>query len=348
MLVQTKNRFFFILKVMVTFMAALSGIDSFAQDSWEGERDKAKSLITAEKIYKEISFLTDSLCQGRAAGSEGSARAAGHISGIFEDAGLLPFGDSWFRSFHLSHNLKGQNVIGMLPGSKSIPCDRYVIVGAHYDHLGTIGGKMYPGADSNASGVAAMTSLAEMFGAMRKMGKILKCNIIFVAFDAKEHAFKGSENLWNLIDYERLANPVTGERITRDKICLMMNIDQIGSSLAPITKGREDYMIMLGTSSLKPKSKQNILKTQNGRKGLGLEIGLDYYGSANFTKMFYRLSDQKVFVDHKIPAVLFTSGITMNTNKTWDKVETLNIPVMQKRIYLMFHWLDMMMEVSEY
>ena len=325
-------------------MACLSGIDSFAQDSWEKERDMAKSLITTERLHKEISFLSDSLCQGRAAGSEGSVEAAKHISQIFEEAGLEKVGDSWFKSFHISHNLKGQNVIGILPGSKSIPCDRYVIVGAHYDHLGTIGGKMYPGADSNASGVAAMTSLAEMFGSMRRMGKILRCNIIFVAFDAKEYAFKGSENLWNLIDYERLVNPITGKRITKDKICLMMNIDQVGSSLAPITKDREDYLIMLGTSSLKPKSKQNILKSENGRKGLGLEIGLDYYGSANFTKMFYRLSDQKVFVDHKIPAVLFTSGITMNTNKTWDKVETLNIPVLQKRIHLMFHWLEKMMD----
>lgn len=344
MLVQTKKRLFSSIMVLIVFMTCLSGIDSFAQDSWEGERDKAKSLITVEKLHNEITFLSDSLCQGRASGSEGSAEAARHISRIFEEAGLEKTGDSWYRSFHISHNLKGQNVIGMLPGSKSIPCDRYVIVGAHYDHLGIIGGKMYPGADSNASGVVAMTSLAEMFGAMRRMGKILKCNIIFVAFDAREHAFKGSENLWNLIDYGTLADPVTGKRITKDKICLMMNIDQIGSSLAPISKGREDYMIMLGTPSLKPKSKQNILKTQNGRKGLGLELSLDYYGSANFTKMFYRLSDQRVFVDNKIPSVLFTSGITMNTNKTWDTVGSLNLPVMQKRIHLMFHWLDKMIE----
>ncbi len=346
MLVQIKNTFFFTLKVLTVVVACLSGIETFAQDSWEGERDRAKALITTEKLNEEIRFLTDTACQGRATGSEGSIKAARHIGKIFKKAGMTPLGDSWLRSFHISKGLRGQNVIGMLPGSKSIPCDRYIIVGAHYDHLGIIGGKLYPGADANASGVAAMTSLAEMFGEMRRMGRILKYNIIFVAFDAKEHGFKGSEAFWNLIEYERLVNPLTGQRITKDKICLMVNIDQIGSTLAPLTKGREDYIIMLGSHSLKPASRRDVLASCNTRRDIGLELSLDYYGSENFTRMFYRLSDQKVFVDNKVPAVFFTSGITMNTNKTWDTAESLDMTVLQKRIYLMFHWIDIMVQIS--
>ena len=313
-----------------------------ASDIWTKEREKAKSLITQDKLRSEVAFLTDTTCQGRASGTKGSEEAARWVSTRFEEAGLFKMADSWTHRFNISPGLYGHNVIGMLAGSRSIPCDRYIIVGAHYDHLGISGGKTYPGADSNASGVAALTSLAKMTGAMRKMGRIFGSNIIFVAFDALELGLKGSESLWNMIQYGRLTDPVTGAQITPDKVDLMVNIDQIGSSLAPISKGKDNYMIMLGTPSLE-KSRRNTLNTCNKECGTDLEIGLDYYGSANFTKVFYRLSDQRHFVDNKIPSVLFTSGITMNNNKTRDKAASLNYPILKKRIYLMYHWIEKML-----
>lgn len=299
-------------------------------------------MITQDKLAREISFLTDSICQGRASGTKGSVEAAMWIQRKFEEARLISMSGSWSHGFVVRDSLAGRNVVGMLAGSKSIPCDRYVIVGAHYDHIGILDGKLYPGADANASGVTAMTSLAEMFSAMRKMGRIYTSNIIFVAFDAKQYDFKGSESLWNMIEEGQLRNPVSGELITSDKIALMVNIDQIGSSLSPIRDERKDYVIMLGTSSLE-KSKRNFLTECNAETGIGMDIALDYYGSQNFTDVFYRLSDQRVFVDNRKPAVLFTSGITMNNNKTWDRTENLDLEVYHKRISLMYHWIEKML-----
>lgn len=324
---------------MVSVIVTLCCTCLHAGESWDKERKKAVAMVTEESVRQDVEFLSDSLCQGRSTGSEGARRAAQKIAEDFKEAGLDMFGDSWEMTFSISRDLKGSNVAGMLAGSKSIPCDRYVIIGAHYDHLGIIGGRLYPGADSNASGIAAMTSLADMFGAMRRMGKILDSNIIFVAFDARETGLKGSESFWNMIEYGMLTNPVTGEVISKDRIDLMVNIDQIGSSLAPITKGRRDYLLMLGTSSLE-KSRRGLLKDCNKACGTDLEIGLDYYGSTNFTKVFYRLSDQRHFVENKIPTVLFTSGITMNNNKIWDTPDSLDYEVLCKRIVLMFHWLE--------
>jgi hypothetical protein len=76
---------------------------------------------------------------------------------------------------------------------------------------------------------------------------------------------------------------------------------------------------------------------------IDMEIDLTYYGSKNFTRMFYRLSDQRVFVDNGIPAVFFTSGITMNTNKTRDDAQTIDTEILRKRIFLMYHWLEKML-----
>lgn len=330
------------LKLTKIIFFLLLCLNAHASDSWTKEREKAKSLITHEKLAREVSFLTDSICQGRASGTRGSMEAAMWIRRKFEEAGLVGMTESWSQGFSIGNGMRGRNVIGMLPGSRSIPCDRYVIIGAHYDHLGMLEGKMYPGADSNASGVTAMTSLAEMFGAMRKMGRIYGSNIIFVAFDANEYDLKGSGALWDMMEHGRLRNPLTGETVTKDKISLMVNIDQIGSSLAPVSKDRKDYIIMLGTSSLK-KDRRDLLHRCNLEEGIGMDIALDYYGSDNFTKIFYTLSDQKVFVENRLPAVLFTSGITMNNNKTWDRTENLDIDIYLRRIRLMYHWIEKML-----
>ena len=160
-----------------------------------------------------------------------------------------------------------------------------------------------------------------------------------MAFDAKEMNMAGSRAFWKTIENGELTDPVSGKAITPDKIMLMVNIDQIGSSLSPLNKGRKDYMIMLGNHSLNPVDR-GMLDFSNRSSGLHMDIDYTYYGSRNFTDIFYRLSDQRVFIDNKIPAVLFTSGITMNTNRTRDTAETLDYEVFKKRIYLIFEWLE--------
>ena len=317
-------------------------LNAHAGDSWTKEREKAKSLITQEKLAREVSFLTDSICQGRASGTRGSVEAAMWIRRKFEEAGLIGMTDSWTQGFNIRHGLNGRNVIGMLPGSKSIPCDRYIIVGAHYDHLGAMDGKIYPGADANASGTVAMLSIAEMLSAYRNLGKSHDSNVIFVAFDAKEYNMAGSKALWNMIENGSLKDPVSGETITKSKITMMVNIDQIGCTSAPLKSGRKDYIIMLGNESLKP-IKRDMLRICNRMFAIDMEYDYTYYGSKNFTKMFYRLSDQRVFIDNGIPSVLFTSGITMNTNKTYDTPETIDLKILQKRIFLIYHWVDKML-----
>ena len=309
--------------------------------SWKKETEKALSQITQETLHRELSFLTDELCEGRATGTRGGIEAAFWVQRKFEKAGLKCIGGSYGSHFTTPTGAVAHNVIGMIPGALSMPRDSYIIVGAHFDHLGELDGKLYPGADANASGTIALTSLADIFGAMKEMGKVYDCNILFVAFDAKEMDMAGSASLWKLIDYGMLKDPVSGESISKEKIRLMVNLDQIGSSLSPIRRNREDYLLMLGNDSL-PKDKRMNLEVCNMMHDINLDLCFSYYGSKAFTEVFYRLSDQRVFVDNRIPAVFFTSGITMNTNKTRDTAENLNFEVLHKRIRLIYHWLESM------
>ena len=313
-----------------------------ARGTWKRETEKAISIITHERLFREISFLSDTLCKGRATGTKGNIDAAFWINRKFENAGLKSIGGSYGSHFITPTGAHAHNVLGMIPGALSMPRKEYIIVGAHFDHLGELNGVVYPGADANASGTVALTSLAEIFAAMKDMGKVYDTNIIFVAFDAKEMDMAGSEALWKLIEYGMLKDPITGEAITKSSIKLMVNIDQIGTSLSPVHSNRPDYMIMLGTESL-PKDKRMNLEACNGLHNINLDLCLSYYGSPTFTKVFYRLSDQRIFVDNKIPAVLFTSGITMNTNKTRDTATSLDIDILHKRIRLIYHWIESML-----
>ena len=338
---RSKNYLLTVILLAVTACCMLAPATSYAQNAMSREHQPAKKAITREKLQMQVSFLSDSLCQGRGTGTRGGYEAAFWIQREFRRIGLLQFGDSYGKRVHINKDCLGRNIVGMLPGSKYFTRDRYVVVGAHYDHLGVLDGKMYPGADANASGTVALISLAEMMKELRNYGKSHNYNVIFVAFDAKEQDMAGSKAFWRMIERGDLKDPQTGKTITKEKISLMVNIDQIGATMSPLKSGREDYIIMLGTESLKP-IKQEMLHTCNRMYGIDLDIDLTYYGSKDFTKMFYRLSDQKIFVDNGIPAVLFTSGITMNTNKTRDTAETIDIEILKKRIFLMYHWLEKM------
>ena len=313
-----------------------------AQNTRMAMHKPARNLITHERLYSDISFLSDTLCQGRGAGTKGNTEAAFWIARRFEKAGLYRFENSWGKTFRSSNGTVGHNIMGFLPGSSKRHPDSYVIVGAHFDHLGIIDGKVYPGADSNASGISALVSLADMLSMTHSIGKSFSSNIIFVAFDGKELDMAGSHGVWEMISQGQLKDPVNGKTISKDKITFMVNIDQIGSTLSPLDKNREDYIIMLGNPGLS-RAYKDMLFACNEIYDLNMDIGLTYYGSENFTKMFYRLSDQRVFADNRIPAMMFTSGITMNNNKTWDTVSTLNMEVLQKRIFLMYHWLENML-----
>ena len=339
---QTKNIKKYIISVTLLITALVSGIGAQAQNSRLTMHRPARNLITQEQLSREVAFLADSLCEGRATGTRGGTEAAFWVTRKFAKTGLKMIDGSWSKAIITENGTSGHNIVGFLPGSTKTHPDSYVIVGAHYDHLGTVDGRFFPGADANASGVVAMTAVADMLAMTSSIGRSYSSNIIFVAFDGKEMNMAGSQGLWNMIAAGKMTDPVSGKKITKDKIAFMVNIDQIGSTLAPLNKDREDYMIMLGNPNIK-RAYNDMLKVCNESYGLDMDLGFTYYGSENFTKLFYRLSDQRVFADNRIPAVMFTSGITMNNNKTRDTAATLNMEVLQKRVYLIYHWIEKML-----
>ena len=118
-----------------------------------------------------------------------------------------------------------------------------------------------------------------------------------------------------------------------------INLDILGGISSPLTKGRDDYLILLGGGKY-----NGLLQTTNNLKGIGLELGLDYYGSKGFTDLFLnRVSDQRPFREHGVYAVMFTSGITMDTNRESDTPDKIDYRVLKKRTELIFRWTEQML-----
>ena len=285
--------------MLLIVLTIVSTIGISAQNTMIREHQSARRLVTCSILDGRIEHLCDSLCEGRGSGQRGGGLAAIWLQREFERIGLMRMSGGYAHAVKLGDGKYGRNIIGMLPGSKTTTRDRYVIVGAHYDHLGTLDGKMYPGADANASGTAALLSLAEMLSEYKNGGRTHDSNVIFVAFDAKEHDMAGSKALWRMIENGQLRDPQSGKTINKDQISLMVNIDQVGCTMSPLASGRRDYIIMLGNESLKP-IKRDMLRICNRMfaiSGIGMEgIGSPLRSSIIFLKISINIFRSSFFL----------------------------------------------------
>lgn len=151
-------------------------------------------LHDQSRLMDTVEELSSDKLEGRAVGSKGSMLAREIIIDRFERAGVLPMGASYTVPFTVKTDgklgtlLSGTNVVGYLEGLETGGDGPYIVVTAHYDHEGIKDGKIYNGADDNASGVAAMLEVAEYFGMRPPMH-----DVIFVAFDAEERGLLGAK-----------------------------------------------------------------------------------------------------------------------------------------------------------
>lgn len=296
----------------------------------------AESVLRESSVRETVEWLAAPDGGGRAIGTEGGKKAAFWLDGQFREAGLLAPRGTFLHGFLTADGRQGRNVIGVVPGTGT--SSRYILVTAHFDNLGILDGTLYPGADSNASGVAALLELARMFVRMHACGKTYADGLILAALDGKEQNLAGASDLVHRLKDGALEDPSSGKVIGLQDIRLVVNLDQLGSSLAPLTKGNPQYLMMLSEAAT---GYRQSAVTVNQTQHLDLELAWDYYGSKDFTNLFYRrISDQRVFMEQGIPAVMFTSGITLNNNKPWDDAASLDYPVLLRRIRLIFYYLD--------
>ena len=310
---------------MVLILLATAALQAQERRRSLGPYTMYEQIVYQAKQERLMTWLSHDMNHGRATGTRDAARVARYIETHFRQYGLEPFCEGSFYQPLLADSASGtvgRNVIGFVPSA--VPSDEYVLITAHYDHLGVLDGNIYNGADDNASGVTVLLNLADMFGTMKKTRTGPDKNIIFAALDAKELNMAGSKHFVNHLI------------IGKDSIICAINIDQIGTVIEPVHEADTSFVIVLGEQTLR-RQDRGLIDMCNRYYNIGLDIDHTFYGSENFTRLFYQLSDQIVFHEAGIPALVFTSGFHRHTYKTTDDPDIISYPVMKKRTLLIFY-----------
>ena len=318
----------FWLMLIAGFFLLLPGSLSAQQNSSVSE---AQKLISKQSLKNTMVSLTDPLLKGRESGTEEIKRGLEVIADAFYDAGVRMRGESYLYGFWYwkgNERALGINAIGIIPADSSVVSPKTLVIGAHYDGLGVLGGRVYPGADNNASGVAALIEVGKALAALASEGKHPKCNICLVAFDAKQLECLGSSRFLS----EQTADV--------SSISLMINLDQIGTTLAPPKEAEtgellpKNYLLFLGMDSVDESVKKCFVESNSADEPIVLDF--TYYGNRKVHDMIYEMGDQTSFRDAGIPAVVITSGVHKYTNKINDDIRIINFNALTERCKYIF------------
>lgn len=268
--------------------------------------DPVKVIGSLEGPLATVRYLADDALEGRLAGSPGERCAGDFIASGFKKLGLKPAGEggSYFQSFDVASRANphapsgtGRNVVALLEGADAQLKNEYIIVGAHYDHLGmglfgSTGGSGKPeihnGADDNASGVAALLEVAAQLQQDRPARSIL-----FLAFSGEEEGLIGSSYYAN--------NPLLPLAQARG----MINMDMVGRlAQGPL------IVYGIGTAS---EWKQLVSKTGEDHQ-VALTLIDDGYGASDHTSFYLK----------DMPVLHFFTNVHGDYHKAsddWDKID---------------------------
>ncbi len=193
----------------------------------------------------------------------------------------------------------GRNVGAMLRGSDPALRDQWIIVAAHYDHLGIRGGRLYPGADDNASGVAMMLEVARC---VARAPAPPRRSIMFIGFDLEENGLFGSR-------YFVAHSPVPLERVA-----LFVTADMIGRSLAGVCG---NHVFVIGSEHA-PGLRPWIRDAGQGRPLTVNLLGADL--------LVLNRSDYGPFRGRSVPFLFFTTGENPCYHTSRDTPDTLDYP----------------------
>jgi len=256
-------------------------------------------------LLHRAQVLTSPVLAGRGSGTSAARACADTIVNWLQAAGLQPgFAGSWDQEFPLAgpelSGRNGCNVAGLLPGRGDL-ADRYLIVGAHYDHLGWVAadsaaagppapGQYFPGANDNASGVTILLELARL-AAPGAAPSLRSC--LFVAFAAEEVGLQGSAYFAG-----HLPVPLA-------QIDAMLNFDCVGR-----LTDRSLFVGGVGTAEVFPE----LLQAAN-TDSLVLELNRSGWGG----------SDHVSFNNIEVPVLFFFTGAYPEYNRPADDWPTLNV-----------------------
>jgi hypothetical protein len=291
----------------MTGLLALAAAVSLAGDA--AAEQELSAAITVPELKAHVYRLASPDFLGRR--GPGAARASRYLAEAFARLKLPPaFGESYFQPIpwlladddRRPDSFVGRNVGAVLPGSDPRLKDEWVLLSAHFDHLGRQGERLFPGADDNATGVAMLLEVAEHFA----LGPAKpRRTLVFVGFDQEEAGLLGSTHF------------ATHPPRDFKKLKAFLTADMLGRSMANVM---DEYVFALGSESA-PQLRR-LLDEVAPPDGLKVgRLGADLIGTR---------SDYGPFRDRRVPFLFFSTGQHPDYHKSTDLPERIDYVKLQR------------------
>jgi hypothetical protein len=279
--------------------------------------------VNKAQLIQDLQVLTSPELQGRKTRTKGAKLTQDFLASRFKALNLIPWQGSYHAPFEygfLFTTRIGVNMIGVIPAQK--PSSRWRIITAHYDHLGKQGSHYYPGADDNASGVAALLSIASQW----QHEPMEDVNLMLVATDAEEPGLYGAYALVEQLN-----------TLPEMHIELALNLDMIGHPSRPHAIYMEGEQNLTDFDTLAPTLSQHsrlCLKVNRTRGRGASSLNIDWL----------RASDHYAFHKANIPWLYLGVPPHKYYHTVKDNLETINLDFLSATTELAFRLIQLPLE----
>lgn len=270
---------------------------------------------TVRAFKRHVSELSASMLEGRKAGSEGERLAAEYFTGQLKNYGVDvltgPDGDPFGLKQPGGDTLTSRNVVGFIQGGDKSLRERYIVIGARMDNLGTgtltVDGrtveKIYYGANGNASGMAMLLELARMLQTNRML---LRRSVLLIGFGASCETFAGSWYFLNRAFTDA------------DRIDAMINLDMVGTGSGGFYAYSSSNADMNALVEALSRELQPVRPQITAREPYP--------------------SDHRAFYDKEIPSICFTTGRYPEYGTERDTQSILEYEEMERELEYVYNY----------
>ena len=279
---------------------------------------KLKAYSTPENIEDIMVYLTSDELQGRDTGSEGISKAADFIENVFKKNNIQPYFTSYRDTLTNYTDGTAFNVVGYLPGTDAKLKNEFVVIGAHYDHIGLMSGQVSDsianGANDNASGTTTVLEFSKYFGELKGN----KRSIIFALFSAEEKGLLGSKHLagklkdknidlYAMLNFEMVGVPM----VDKDHSLYLTGYEL--SNLAEVSN-RYAHKNLVGFLS-KAKEFNLFRRSDNAPFHDVFNVPSQTYSTFDFTNFgeYHKVGDEASLMDYMHMATIVNETIPMIT-----------------------------------
>jgi hypothetical protein len=243
-------------------------------------------------------------------------------------ANMLLNKQKFYKKIALQYNYAEQkistdasNVCAYLEGTDKK--EEFIVLSAHYDHLGKKGDKIYYGADDDGSGTCAVLEMAEAFSKAKAEGIGPRRSVLFLTFSGEEKGLWGSDYYSD--------SPL----FPLEKTSVNLNTDMVGRIDPKRTAGDStNYVYIIGYNRLSSELKP--ISESINKQYINLELDYKYNDPKDPERIYYR-SDHYSFAKKGVPILFYFNGLHADYHRETDVVEKINWDIYTKRTHLIFH-----------